>query len=213
MNLKLLSVFLSIAQATEPLDFVSTGAKFNVTLTCQKLDSNCEDIKHTFKLVTGFIENAPLLEGQINVKVEFLTSIGDTSGSRPQNLAEARSPSSSIDIERVSFVVPDAVLRQNGQKTAADSSADILMTIDSAVNFYFPSMFGSAQKKPNIAPLTSLRTSCCTAWASSRQFTSYRTLISFLLTLKSMISMKTRKNCSSVRLSLINTSTTTITRQ
>ncbi|KAJ9086271.1 hypothetical protein DSO57_1005835 [Entomophthora muscae] len=146
MNLKLLSGFLSIAQATKSLNFVSTGAKFNVTLTCQKPDSNCEGIRHTFELVTGFIENALLLEGQINVKVEFLKSIGDTSGRQPQKLGEGHSFLTCKDYGEVSFIVPDAVLRQDGQKRATDGSPDIVMTINTAVKFYFPSMFGSAQK-------------------------------------------------------------------
>ncbi|KAJ9086275.1 hypothetical protein DSO57_1005839 [Entomophthora muscae] len=147
MNFKLLSVFFSIAQAAISTIFFSEGAKFNVNLTCVTMDSSCEGIKHTFELVTGFIENALLLEGQINVKVEYLRSIGNASGGQILSLGEGLPSISCIDFEGVLFAVPNAVLRQDGQKTAADSSDDIAMTINTAVNFYFPSMFGSAQKK------------------------------------------------------------------
>ncbi|KAJ9071491.1 hypothetical protein DSO57_1036355 [Entomophthora muscae] len=75
MQPRFIFTFLSAIQATDLINFLSEEKKFNVTLTCEKMDSKCKDVMHTFYLITRFLEKAPILKGQINVSAKYLWTL------------------------------------------------------------------------------------------------------------------------------------------
>ncbi|KAJ9086273.1 hypothetical protein DSO57_1005838 [Entomophthora muscae] len=145
MNSKLLYAFFSIAQAAISTNFFSEGAKFNVTLTCETMDSKCEGIRHTFELVTGFIENALLLEGQINVNAMYLWTIDGTQWESNSTAGFGSSSDYLDNHERARYNYASAILKQRGVFKRNPRLDDIKMYINPATNFYFPTMFGEQQ--------------------------------------------------------------------
>ncbi|KAJ9078694.1 hypothetical protein DSO57_1003965 [Entomophthora muscae] len=153
MNTKLLSFFFSIAQAATSTNFFSDGGKFNVTLTCETMDSNCRGIKHTFKLVTGFIENALLLKEQININAMYLWTI-DGKPWESNSTAGYGSSSDYLDNhEGALYNYASAILKQRGVFNKHPRLDDIKMYINPATNFYFPSMFGKKQTSRQIGAI------------------------------------------------------------